>query len=64
MLKINMLKLFLNTGYKIKTFKKFQLVVADVFVCSSAEMGMFIKIDGCPPNGDLGIFFCLVARNN
>ena len=31
----------------------FQLVVADVFVCSSAEMGMFIKrIAGCPPNGD------------
>ena len=29
----------------------FQLVVADVFVHSSAEMGMFIKIDGCLPNG-------------
>ena len=31
----------------------FQLVVADVFVHSSVEMGMFIKrIAGCPPNSD------------
>ena len=31
----------------------FQLVVTDIFVHSSAEMGMFIKrIAGCPPNGD------------
>ena len=26
-------------------------MVADVFVHSSVEIGMFIKIDGCPPNG-------------
>ena len=31
----------------------FQLVVTDVFICSSAEMGMYIKrIATCPPNGN------------
>ena len=35
----------------METFKNFQPVVTDVFICSSAEMGMFRKADGCPPNG-------------
>ena len=44
------------TKVKMETFKNFQSVVTDIIVCSSAEMGMFIKIDGCPPNSGYQVY--------
>ena len=35
----------------METLKILQSVAANIFVCSSVEMGMFRKTDGCPPNG-------------